>query len=110
MASKTNCVSRPGRLNQNSASWPIALISLMLQAGGMAPALGQAQSPHSEEQGSTPMQQLDMAAPQPWLDQVSPAKRPAQKPVSEQSPLFCDAKFSGDSAINDFRFIVKYNF
>jgi hypothetical protein len=93
MASTMNCNPIPGRWISNRAAQPIAVVSLMLLAGAVTPALGQEESPDSIEQGATSMQKLDMAQPQ--QDQVSPAGKPAEKPPSEQSPFFRDSKFSG---------------
>jgi len=65
-------------------------MSLMLLIGGMTPALGQAQSTGSAEQGVTPMHQMDMANPQPGQTPVPSPVKPG-----EGSPFISDSKFSG---------------
>lgn len=64
------------------------VMSLMLLVGGMTPALGQGQSSASE-QGATPMDQLDMASPQPGHTLLPPPAKPEEK-----SPFVHDSKFS----------------
>jgi hypothetical protein len=64
-------------------------MSLVLLVGGMNPALGQAQSGGSAEQGATPMDQIDMSNPQPGLTVI-----PAPAKPEEKSPFIHDSKFS----------------
>ncbi|MBE0626178.1 MAG: outer membrane porin, OprD family [Burkholderiales bacterium] len=81
-------------ISQRSA-WPVAVVSLVLLAGGASPALGQAPAADSAEQGSIPMQKLDLAAPLDGQKQVSPAGAPVAKPPAEQSPFMRDSRFGG---------------
>lgn len=61
--------------------WSIAAISLMLLAGGMTSALAAG----SVEQGVTPLDQIELANPQPGQAIVAPEKR---------TPFFDDSKIS----------------
>jgi hypothetical protein len=68
----------------------IPLMSFILLAGGAPPVLGQQPPAESVEQGATPMDQIELANPQPGqpLVPVEPEKK---------SPFFDDAKISAQA-------------
>ena len=78
------------RLPRVAAAWSIVVASLLLLAGSMTSALGQQLPAESVEQGATPMDQIELANPQPGqpLVPVEPEKK---------SPFFDDAKISAQA-------------
>jgi len=69
----------------------LAAMSFVLLLGGMAPALGQGQgqSAGASGEGATPMDQLEMASPEPGHALMPPSAKPAEK-----SPFLDDSKIS----------------
>jgi hypothetical protein len=70
------------------AARSIRTITVMLLIAGVTPALGQAPA-ESVEQGTTPMDQMEMANPQPGQTLIAPPAKP-----EERSPFIHDSKFS----------------
>ena len=66
----------------------ITAMSFMLLVGAVRPVLGQSPTTESVEQGAKPMDQIDMASPQPGQAIPPPAK------PEERSPFIHDSKFS----------------
>jgi hypothetical protein len=72
--------------------WPervVIRMSLVLLIGGVTPALGQAPSAESVEQGVTPMDKIDMGIPYPGQ-----LVFPAIAPPEVKSPFILDSTFS----------------
>jgi outer membrane porin, OprD family len=91
------------RLPRGAAGWSIAVASLLLLAGSMTSALGQQLPAESVEQGATPMDQIEMANPQPGQPLVPTPVEPEKK-----SPFFDDAKISAQARTYYF-FRDKYD-
>jgi len=71
--------------------WLTAAIALILSVGGMAPAQGADQSGNSVEQGTTPMDEIDLSSPQPGQVVIPPSEQPEKK----RFPFFDDTTVKG---------------
>ncbi len=78
------------------AEWSMTVMGLWLLIGGVTPALGQAPTIESVEQGATPMDHIDMSGSQP-RQPVFPTLAPEVK-----SPFIQDSKF--DAQLRTFYF------
>ncbi len=85
------------RWSRSGAGRSITVMSLMLLIAGVTPALGQSPTIQSAEQGTTPMDQMDMRSSQPWLSVF-----PTLAPPEVTSPFIRDSKF--DAQLRTFYF------
>ncbi|MGQ0578254.1 MAG: OprD family outer membrane porin [Betaproteobacteria bacterium] len=72
-----------------AVGWSMTMASLLLLVGGAPLALGQSLTTNSVEQGATPMDQVDLANPEPEQTLV-----PAPVEPEKKFPFFDDSKIS----------------
>jgi len=81
-----------GRTRQVGAGWMLAVVSFLLLVSGTTPAVGREPPPSSAPPHATPMDQINMANPEPGQALVTAPVEPEKK-----SPFFDDSRIGAQA-------------